>query len=74
MAPASLAETAQRIRALLPEVEEQRHTPLVVLAAALLKADRATREADDFLDRVDRRRLEQRLAHQRKHRHLSHAR
>ena len=69
--PPSLAETALRVRALLPEVEEQLHRPLVVLAAALLKADRAAREADDFLDRVDRRRLEQRLAHQRKRRHLS---
>jgi len=56
---------------LLPEVEEQLHGPLVALAAALLTADRATREADEFLDRVDRRRLEQRLAHQRKRRHLS---
>ena len=64
--PPSLAETALRVRALLPEVEEQLHGPLVALAAALQKADRATRDADDFLDRVDRRRLEQRLAHQRK--------
>ena len=71
MPPPSLAESAGRVRALLPEVEEQLHRPLVALAAALLKADRAAREADDFLDRVDRRRLEQRLATQRGRRHLS---
>jgi class 3 adenylate cyclase len=60
----SLADIAWQVGQHLPQANSSARPATADLGAALFRADRALTGADDFLERVDRKRLAERLAEQ----------
>ena len=58
----TLSSAAWRVRAAIPSVESEHRSFYAELGAGLFSAARAVERADAFLDRVDHRRLAERLA------------
>jgi class 3 adenylate cyclase len=63
--PPTFAEVAWQVAQLLPHTDSSMRPSMADLGAALFRADRALTGVDEFLERVDRKRLTERLAEQR---------